>query len=41
MYYKDLGLCKPDNLCQKIKNPVNYSVRKANSGNRGKRKPNK
>ena len=29
MYYKDLGICKPDNLCQKIKNPVNYSKRKA------------
>ncbi|PLW80858.1 hypothetical protein C0585_00550 [Candidatus Woesearchaeota archaeon] len=29
MYYKDLGICKPDNLCPKIKNPVNYSRRKA------------
>jgi len=24
MYYIDLGVCKPDNLCSKIKNPVNY-----------------
>jgi hypothetical protein len=28
MYYKDFGICKPDNLCSKIKNPVNYSRRK-------------
>ena len=27
-YYKDLGICTPDNLCSKIKNPVNYSKRK-------------
>lgn len=24
MYYKDIRLCQPDNLCTKIKNPVNY-----------------
>ncbi len=28
LYYKELGICKPDNLCSKIKNPVNYSTRK-------------
>jgi len=28
MYYKDMGICKPDNLCNKIKNPVSYSQRK-------------
>lgn len=28
MYYKDIGICHPDNLCSKIKNPVNYSLRK-------------
>ncbi len=28
MYYKDFGVCKPDNLCFKIKNPVSYSRRK-------------
>jgi hypothetical protein len=27
-YYKDMQICSPDNLCQKIKNPVNYSRRK-------------
>lgn len=26
MYYKDMGICKPDNLCIKIKNPVNYAI---------------
>ncbi|MBS3137236.1 hypothetical protein J4232_02275 [Candidatus Woesearchaeota archaeon] len=28
-YYEDLQLCHPDNLCQKIKNPVQYATRKA------------
>jgi DNA primase large subunit len=28
MYYKDFGVCKPDNLCNRIKNPVNYAKRK-------------
>jgi len=28
-YYKDYGVCSPDNLCAKIKNPVSYSIRKA------------
>lgn len=28
-YYKDIGVCKPDNLCNKIKNPVNYAIRKS------------
>jgi len=28
-YYVDIGICKPDNLCSKIKNPVNYTQRKA------------
>jgi len=27
-YYKDIGICKPDNLCLKIKNPVSYVRRK-------------
>ncbi|MEM2121434.1 MAG: hypothetical protein QXU20_02110 [Candidatus Woesearchaeota archaeon] len=25
-YYKDIGVCNPDHLCEKIKNPVNYSI---------------
>ncbi len=29
MYYKDMGLCFPDNLCEKIKNPIQYAKRKA------------
>jgi DNA primase catalytic subunit len=28
-YYISIGVCKPDNLCQKIKNPVQYSKVKA------------
>ncbi|MBW2970671.1 hypothetical protein KY320_00760 [Candidatus Woesearchaeota archaeon] len=28
MYYVDMGICKPDNLCKRIKNPVQYSKRK-------------
>ena len=27
-FYKNLGVCNPDNICKKIKNPVNYVVRK-------------
>lgn len=27
-YYKDIGLCKPDNICKRIKNPLNYVGRK-------------
>ncbi len=37
MYYKDLGICNPDNLCNKIKNPINYSMRKTNSTNKRKK----
>jgi DNA primase large subunit len=28
-YYKGIGVCMPDELCSKIKNPVNYVTRKA------------
>ncbi|HLD42875.1 MAG TPA: hypothetical protein VJB08_02700 [Candidatus Nanoarchaeia archaeon] len=36
MYYVGIGVCHPDNLCAKIKNPVQYSMRKAGTG---KKKP--
>ena len=26
--YRDLAICKPDELCRQIKNPVNYAVKK-------------
>ena len=26
--YKDLGICKPDELCRQIKNPVNYAMKR-------------
>jgi DNA primase catalytic subunit len=32
-FYQNLGVCSPDNLCSKIKNPVNYVVRKNFSEN--------
>jgi len=28
MYYKDMRICTPDNLCGKVKNPVSYGIRK-------------
>lgn len=28
-YYQDLGICKPDSLCQKIKNPLAYVMKKS------------
>ncbi|MBN1502013.1 hypothetical protein JW930_00585 [Candidatus Woesearchaeota archaeon] len=39
-YYQDLGVCVPDALCDKIKNPINYSRIKAGSFKKkgGKRK---
>ena len=27
-YYKSLLICKPDNWCSKVKNPVNYAMKK-------------
>ncbi len=27
-YYQDMRICTPDALCRKVKNPVNYSIRK-------------
>lgn len=27
-FYRDLGVCSPEKICDKIKNPVNYTVRK-------------
>ncbi|MBI2651257.1 hypothetical protein HYX01_02205 [Candidatus Woesearchaeota archaeon] len=29
MHYIGIGVCKPDNLCSKIKNPVTYALRKS------------
>ncbi|PIN86507.1 hypothetical protein COV19_04405 [Candidatus Woesearchaeota archaeon CG10_big_fil_rev_8_21_14_0_10_44_13] len=41
MYYKDMHICLPDNLCSRVKNPVNYSKRKVYYLNREKDKTNK
>jgi len=35
MYYIDLGICKPDNLCKRVKNPVNYCLVKARGMKKG------
>ncbi len=37
-YYVDIAICKPDGLCQRIKNPVSYAKRKAGVGRKGKKK---
>lgn len=39
-YYKDIGICEPDNLCKRIKNPVNYSRLKVKSVKKGKTRKN-
>lgn len=36
-YYKDLGLCTPDGLCARIKNPVQYAKLKAKMNKKPKR----
>ena len=33
-FYQDLGICTPDNMCSRIKNPVNYVVKKNFLANR-------
>ena len=40
-YYQELGICTPDSTCQKAKNPVNYSRRKALYLNKTKKKSKK
>jgi hypothetical protein len=37
-YYKEIGVCKPDNWCKFIKNPVNYATRKLRIIARNKKK---
>jgi hypothetical protein len=41
MYYQDLQICLQDELCKKIKNPVNYSRRKTFYLNKTNKKPSK
>ncbi len=38
MYMKGINVCKPDNFCPRIKNPANYSIRKAMSVSKPKSK---
>jgi DNA primase large subunit len=37
-YYKALIVCKPNNLCQRIKNPLNYTLLNIRIENQNKRK---
>ncbi len=30
-YYQDIGVCMPDALCRKVKNPINYTMARARS----------
>ncbi|MDO8740390.1 MAG: DNA primase small subunit domain-containing protein [Candidatus Woesearchaeota archaeon] len=36
-YYLDIGVCKPDELCKTIKNPVNYAKKRARYVSRDKK----
>ncbi len=40
-YYQDIGICHPDGLCKKIKNPVNYAIVKRKIMAQGMRKARK
>ena len=40
-YYTSMLVCKPDNFCSKIKNPVHYAIRKQKITNFNKKKPRK
>ncbi len=37
LFYKDIGICKPLPLCEKIKNPINFAILKV-SGRKKKRR---
>ena len=41
MYMLGISVCKPDNFCQKIKNPAQYTTKKAWLMERGKKKAEK
>jgi len=41
MYYTDIRVCNPDNLCSKIKNPIHYALRKQRYSNKDSKKTKK
>ncbi len=41
VYYKDIAICHPDNLCSRVKNPVNYARRKTRYLNKEPKKKTK
>lgn len=40
-YYKDIRICEEENLCKRVKNPVNYTLIKLNAFKKNKKKPRK
>jgi len=38
-YYVDYGVCKPDDFCKKINNPVTYTLNKVKGARKARRKP--
>ncbi|MGM5484717.1 MAG: DNA primase small subunit domain-containing protein [Nanobdellota archaeon] len=40
-YYPNIGVCKEDNLCRKVKNPVQYAKIKAKNASKDKKKSKK
>ncbi|MFW6282639.1 MAG: hypothetical protein ACOC1P_01110, partial [Minisyncoccales bacterium] len=40
-FYQGIGVCVPDELCNKIKNPVNYTIKKNLSEKSGKKSSSK
>jgi len=39
--YKDIQVCIPDNFCQRVKNPLNYAIRKKKVTKKAKKKTKK
>ncbi len=39
MYYKDIGVCIPDEFCKRIKNPAQYTLLKSKTKRKTHRKP--
>jgi len=40
-FYQGIGVCSPDNICQKIKNPVSYQIKKYLFGKKRSKAPPK
>ncbi len=40
-YYKDLGVCRPDSMCEGIKNPLSYVSRRVRMSSKGRKRRKK